>query len=146
MSNEPLQPHNNRRSGNGTLMVYLFCTVISATVTALSAMMMALGSGLASSPDEPVPTAAMILWGIGGLSFLPCTVLLVLLTGTHRRAIAIALALVVITAGMLTALGWFINSGGDMPGTPLGNAIVVLVVAVPLMAGMLMLWKSRPPG
>lgn len=144
MNNESPQSHTSRKTGKHNLVLYLLCTVVSSVVTALSAMMMALGSGLASSPEEPVPTASLALWGIGGLAFLPCTVLLILLVGTHRAVIARTLGVLVIAAGILTAIGWFINSGGEMPGTNTGDAIVVLVMVVPLIAGSLMLWKSNP--
>lgn len=142
MNNETPAPVNPKNPDNSTLFIYLFCSFVAVTVIALSTMMMALGSGLASSPDEPVPQASMALWGISGLSFLPCMVLVILVIGTHKRSIAMTLGLTVIVAGILAAVGWFIKSGGEMPGTPAGDAIVIAVVAVPLIAGAIMIWRS----
>lgn len=139
---ETLQPENPDLPGSGTLLIYLLCTFVAVTVIALSTLMMALGSGLGSSPEEPVPQASMALWGISGLSFLPCMVLVVLVIGTRRKSIATALGLTVIAAGILAAVGWFINSGGDMPGTGLGDVIVVAVVVIPLIMGAIMVWRS----
>lgn len=143
MNNEeaPQSIHQNAPS-NGTLLTYLLCTFVAVTVIALSAMMMALGSGLGSTPNEPVPQASMALWGISGLSFLPCMVLVIMVIGTQKRSIGRALGLTVIAAGILAALGWFINSGGEMPGTSGGDAIVVAVVVVPLIMGATMIWRS----
>ena len=142
MNDETPQSIHPDKPGNGTLFIYLFCTFVAVTVIALSAMLMALGSGLGSSSDEPVPQASMALWGISGLSFLPCMVLVILVIGTHRRPIAMALGLTVIIAGLLTAVGWFINSGGEMPGNTTGDVIVIAVIAVPLVMGAIMIWRS----
>lgn len=134
---QPEIPNLNR------LLLFFICTVAATVVTAITAMMMALGTGLASSPEEPVSRASQVLWAIGGLSFIPCAILLIVLIGTHRRTIAIALATLVIAAGLLTATGWFIDSGGAMPGTSGGDALVILVVVIPALAGALMIWQSR---
>lgn len=142
MNDETPPPVNPTKPDNSTLLIYLLCTFVAVTVIALSTMMMALGSGLGSSPDEPLPQASMALWGISGLSFLPCMVLVVLVIGMHKRAIGIALGAIVIVAGILTAIGWFINSGGEMPGTTAGDAIVIAVVVVPLITGAIMIWRS----
>lgn len=142
MNSETLQPETPNQTDNGTLLVYLLCSFVAVTVIALSTLMMALGSGLGSSPDEPVPQASRAMWGISGLSFLPCMVMVVLVIGTRRQMVAKALGLTVIVAGILAAVGWFINSGGDMPGTGLGDVIVVAVVVIPLIMGTIMIWKS----
>lgn len=142
MNNESPAPVNSNKPDNGTLMIYLLSTFVAVTVVALGTMMMALGSGLGSDPSDPVPRESMALWGISGLSFLPCMVLVILVVATHKRSIALTLALTVIIAGILAAVGWFINSGGEMPGSSAGDAIVIAVVVVPLIAGAIMIWRS----
>lgn len=142
MNNETPAPVNPNKPDTSTLLIYLLCTFVAVTVIALSTMMMALGSGLGSSPDDPVPQASMALWGISGLSFLPCMVLVILVIGTQKRSVARTLGLTVIIAGILAAVGWFINSGGEMPATSVGDAIVIAVVVVPLIMGAIMIWRS----
>lgn len=105
-------------------------------------MMMVLGTGLGSTPDDPVEQVATAFWGISGLSFLPCAVLLVILIGTRKRSIAITLAVVIALAGILAAVGWFIDANGEMPGTPVGDSIVIGVVVIPLIAAGIMIWRS----
>ncbi len=142
MNDEDLHHENPDAPSNATLLIYLISTFFGVTITALTAMMMALGAGLGFSTDDPVPQASMALWGIGGLAFLPCMVLVVVLAGTHRRNVAIALGLIVLVAGLLTAVGWFINSEGELPGTTAGNSILAAVVVVPVVAGAIMIWRS----
>lgn len=128
---------------NLNLLLLMFLSTVAATVvTTITAMMMALGTGLASSPEEPVRRASQVLWAIGGLSFLPIAALMVTLIGSHKRNVGVALALTVIVAGLMTALGWFVDSGGDMPGTTGGNVLVILVVVIPLLAGAIIFWQS----
>lgn len=141
--NEMQQPVPANHPGNSRLLLFFLCTFVATVVTTVTAMMMALGTGLSSSPDEPVSGAAQVLWAIGGLSFIPCTILVVVLIGTHKRTVGIALALTVIVAGLFTALGWFIDSGGTMPGTIVGDVLVILVMVISLLAGGLMLWQSN---
>lgn len=124
------------------LLLYFLSTFAATVVTTITAMMMALGTGLASTPDEPVAQISQAFWAIGGLSFLPSAVLMIVLIATHRRTVAVALAFTIIVAGLLTAAGWFIDSGGEMPGTSTGDVMVILVIVVPLLAGGLMLWRS----
>lgn len=128
--------------GANRLLVFFLCSFVSSVVTAITALMMALGTGLASSPDEPVSRISQVLWGIGGLSFLPAAVLLIAVVASQRKNLGIALSVIVMAAGLLTAIGWFIDSGGDMPGTTVGDRMVVLVIVVPLVAGAIMLWQS----
>lgn len=127
---------------NATLVIYLLSTFIAVTVIALTAMMMALGAGLGFESDDSAPQASMALWGISGLAFLPCMVLVIVLAGTHKRTIAVALGTTVIAAGMLAAIGWFIKSGGEMPGTTAGDVILLAVMIIPLIAGAIMIWRS----
>lgn len=141
--NQQPKTQSTKRTDNSTLLVFLLCTFIAAVTIAISAMMMTLGTGLASSPEEPVSRVSQTLWGVSGLAFIPCTILLVALIGTQKRSVGIALGLIVIIAGMLTSIGWFIDSGWKMPATGLGDAIVILVVLIPLIAGGLMLRQVR---
>ena len=127
----------------GQLLVFFLATFVAAVIIAVTAMLMTLGTGLASSPEEPVSSVSQILWGISGLAFIPCTILFVALVATHKRIVATTLALTLMIAGVLTATGWFIDSGGEMPGTTQGDVLVVLVFVVPLIAGGLMLALSR---
>lgn len=144
MNNEADQPIDPDKPSNSTLLVYLLSTFVGVTVIAIATMIMAMGAGaaLGFETDSSTPQAAMALWGISGLSFLPCMVLVIVVAGTHKRSVAVALGLTVIIAGMLTAAGWFIKSGGSMPGTTAGDAIVISVVVVPLIAGAIMIWRS----
>lgn len=128
--------------GAENLLIFYLCTILATIFVTLSTMMMVLGTGLGSTPDEPVPQAATALLGISGLAFLPCMVLLIILIGTRKRSVAITLALVVALAGIAAAVGWFINSNGEMPGNGVGDSIVIGVVAVPLIAAAIMIWRS----
>ena len=140
--NEPTPANNPNRIDSSRLLVFFLCTFVAAVIVAISAMLMAVGAGLSSTGEDPVSRPSQILWGIGGLAFIPCTVLLVALVATHKRTIGIILSLTVIVAGLVTAIGWFIASGGDMPGTTLGDVLVISVIVIPLTAGGLMLRQS----
>lgn len=136
------QEHQPDTTQFNRLLLFFLCTVLATVITIISAMLMALGTGLASSPEEPVARVSQVLWAIGGLSFIPVAILLVILIGTHKRAVGISLSATVIAAGLLTLLGWLIDSGGNMPGTSGGDALVILVAIVPVIAGVLMIWQS----
>lgn len=144
MNNETDQPIDPDKPSNSTLLIYLLSTFVAVTVIALTTMIMAIGAGaaLGFETENAAPQAAMAMWGISGLSFLPCMVLVIVVAGTHKRSVAVALGLTVIVAGILTAAGWFTKSGGAMPGTTAGDAIVISGVLVPLVAGAIMIWRS----
>ena len=105
-------------------------------------MLMALGTGLASSETDPVSPTSLVLWGISGSSFLPVAVLLIVVTATRKRTWGVTLGLVIIAAGILSAAGWFIDAGGEMPGTTWGNIIVITVVVVPVIVGSILIWQA----
>lgn len=109
-------------------------------------MMMALGTGLASSEDDPVSRTSQILWGISGVSFLPIAALLIVATATRKRIWGVMLGLVIIAAGILAAIGWFIDAKGEMPGTTWGDVIVIAVVVVPLIVGSILIWRANSLG
>lgn len=127
---------------NGTLYLYWIAAIVTAIFLAFSSMMMALGTGLASSEDEPVSRVSQALWGISGISFLPIAVLLIVATATRKRIFGVILGLLIIVAGILAAVGWFVNADGDMPGTTWGNVIVIAVVVVPLIVGSILIWRA----
>lgn len=144
--NDPQPSAPPKAISSSQLLVFFLASFVAAVIIAVTAMLMTLGTGLGSSPDEPVSQVSQFLWGISGLAFVPCTVLFVVLVATHKRIVATVLALTVMVAGVLTAVGWFIDSGGEMPGTTQGDVLVVLVIVVPLIAGGLMLAMSRTIG
>lgn len=126
----------------GALVISVIGTVVSAAVTSFAALLMALGSGLASTPEDRVSYASNILWGISGYAFIASFVVLVALAVTSKRIVARILAITVTLAGILCATGWFIESDGAMPNTSGGESIVIAVVVVPVIAGALIFWKS----
>lgn len=135
-------PHTSNASGSNRLLLFFLSTFVAAVVIAVSAMIMASGIVLPSTPEITVSRTSQILWGIAGLSFIPCTILLVALIGTHKRVIGIVLGWIVIVAGTLTAFGWFIDIEGGRPNTTQESVLVALVVVIPLLAGLLMLRQS----
>lgn len=126
-----------------SLLVFVLATIFSSIVTLFSTVFMVLGTGLASSPEEPVERLSTILWGIAAFSLVPSTILVVLLVAQHRRAIANILAAMVAAAGIAAGAAWFVDADGAMPGNTWGNAIVIAVIAIPLTCGVLMLWRAK---
>lgn len=143
MNNDTLHPENRAKPANSTLLLHFLATFVAVTVIGISAMMMALELGMNTGTGESVPRSAMILWGIGGLSFIPCTLLLVALVGTHKRAVGAALAVAIALAGILTAIGWFVSSEWQLPATSTERVVLACVIVVPLIAAFLILRASQ---
>lgn len=129
-------------SGTNALILYCVGTVITVVVVTFASVMMAFGTGLASTPENPVPTVSTVLWSISGLSFIPCFVVLLLAAATRQRVWGVVLGLLVIAAGMITGIGWVISGDGHLPGTTGGDRIVLASVLIPLLIGTMIIWLA----
>lgn len=128
---------------NSGLMASLLTALFSMPLITVGSVMMALGTGLASTPEAPVSSASQAMWYISGLAFIPGVVLLLLTIGTRRRVFAVALAAVLVIAGAFSAGGWFMDAGAQLPDNTWGNVVVIGVFVIPLIAAMLLLWQAR---
>ena len=127
---------------NGTLYLYWIGAIVTAIFITFTSLLMALGTGLGSSEDEPVSRVSQAIWGVSGLSFLPVAVLLIVVTATRKKRFGMLLGLLIMVAGLLAAIGWFINAEGEMPGNTTGNILVIAVIVVPLLVGSLLIWRA----
>lgn len=131
------------RKSDAAVMFMMVATIVSSMWVTYWSIIHALGSGLGSTPDTPVPPISNVLWGMSGYAILLCFVLFVATLVTRRRAFSIALALVVLGAGLALTAGRMINWYENDSAMPVLEALNLPVLIVPLVASAVIFWKSR---
>lgn len=131
------------RKSDIAVMFMMVATMVSSMWVTYWSIIYALGSGLGSTPDTPVPHISNVLWGMSGYAILLCFVLFIATLVSRRRVFGIALGLVVLGAGIALIAGRIINWYENESAMPVLEALNLPVLIVPLVASALILWKSR---
>lgn len=134
--------HPFRRS-NAPVVVVAIATVVSSLWVTFWSFITALGSGLASTPESPVPHVSNVLWTISGFAFIACFVALLATVITRRRVFGYILGAVVLGAGLALAAGHIVTWKANQPSRSILDSIDWPTFIVPLFASGVIFWKSR---
>ena len=143
MTAKPPHSQHPYRDSDQAVILMVIATVISSMWVTVISFLTALGSGLASTPQSRVPHESNVLWGISGFGFLACFTMLVLTAVTRRRPYAIGLGTTVLGAGLVLCAGNAIEWIKLDPAGSLIDAVGITNIIVPVLAGVVIFWKSR---
>lgn len=124
-------------------MIVMVATIVSSMWVSYWSIIMALGSGLGSTPDTPVPHISNVLWGMSGYAILLCFVLFIATLITRRRVFGIALGIIVLGAGLALTAGLAINWYENNSTGRMLQGMDIAVLVIPIIASAVIFWKSR---
>lgn len=131
------------RESDVSVLIIMVATIVSSMWVTFWSIISTLGSGLASTPDTPVPQISNVLWYISGYAIIVCIVLFMVTLITRRRVFGIALGLVVLAAGISLTVGRVIDWHENDSATSMLESIDIPGLIIPIIASAVNFWNAR---
>lgn len=142
MGDQSAYRESRERQTDRLLAVIGVAAVLSALTLGVESFLISLGSGLASTPQDPVPSIAYDLWAISGFSFVPIIAMYIALLRTRRRNIGIGMGAVVIAAGLAFSLGELADADWNIASMQNATMVAWTVLIAPFVLGAVIVGLS----